>query len=534
LPQINPVKEGTKISAPTPVDLSRRPVVQVSLGCHVEGVALPHPDPLDPDTTVAGVRMRFARKPPPFNPEKIAKLRRFVDKWIKKNLVPISPDADTSVEEWLKNTNYPLWRKEELKKKWEEFTSLDDPSKKYRRCKSFMKDETYAAYKHARGINSRSDEFKCTMGPIFKLIEEQVYKCHHFIKHVPVADRPRVIQDLLYKIGVKYVATDYTAFESLFIKEIMEAIEFQLYDYMTQHLPEHQSFMKECYDTLGGVNYCDYKTFVVRLLATRMSGEMCTSLGNGFSNLMLMLFLCEEVGCTNIDGFVEGDDGIFSMVGDPPTAADFAELGMNIKIELHDRLSTASFCGIIFDEHDCINVTDPREVLAAFGWTTTNYAKASRTKLLTLLRCKGLSMAHQYPGCPIIGSLAQYALRVTRSYDVRPIIEKNHRFSMWERDQLAEAMKDVRKLKFVAPPMATRLLVEDRYDIPVSVQIQIESFLDTLDSLEPLDFEILREVCPVEWSAYFNDYFTMNKTSDKQLEFPTTIWNMIDGYDREW
>jgi len=504
------------------------------MGCHVEGVALPHPCPHDPRTTEAGVRMRFACRPPKSDPLLMSKLRTFVRKWIRDHLKPVPADSDTSVPTWLDGTNYSLKRKEELLEKWKHFTKIDDPRQKYRRCKSFMKDETYVKYKHARGINSRSDEFKCFMGPIFKLIEAQLYKDHHFIKHVPVADRPRVILDRLFKIGAIYMATDYTAFESLFTKEVMGAVEFELYSFMTSELPEHQAFMRECWETLGGENVCTFKNFVVRLLATRMSGEMCTSLGNGFSNLMFMLFLCEYVGCTEIDGFIEGDDGIFSMLGQPPTSDDFARLGLNIKIELHDRLSTASFCGIVFDEGDCVNVTDPREVLASFGWTTSNYRGASKKKMLTLLRCKGLSYAHQYPGCPVIGALAHYALRISRSYDIRGVLEKNRRLSLWEREQLVAALKDSAKLKYVEPPMATRLLIEELYNLPVELQVSIETYLQSLDDLVPLDIAVLADICPREWSHYFENYSVVARAKDRQLEYPADVWPELAEWVREW
>jgi len=539
LDKINPIKDGTKISDPRPVDLRYRPVVQVSAGCHLKGAAMVHPCPHDPATIIAGVRHRFARRPPKSDPALLADLRVFVRSWIRRNLVPLSPNSDTSVETWLESTHYSRARKDELLKKWEEFTTLDDPSKKYRFCKSFMKDETYPKYKHARGINSRSDEFKCYMGPIFKLIENKLYKIHHFIKHVPVADRSKLIQETLYREGGRYVATDYTAFESLFVRELMDVCEFELYDYMTQALPEHDKFMKECWETLGGENICDYKTFVVRLLATRMSGEMCTSLGNGFSNLMFMLFMCERKGCKEVDGYVEGDDGIFSMIGEPPSSDDFAKLGLNIKMDIHDRLSTASFCGIIFDEGDCLNVTDPREVLASFGWTTSNYKCSKPNKLKMLLRAKSLSLAYQYPGCPIIASLARYGLRVTRSVSIERLLQKPSRMSMWEKEQLIEARQAFRdkkweKMTAVEVPIATRLLVEQMYNIPINVQLDIEQYLDSLDDVQELDIPIVLDLVPQEWVHYYDNYCFDAPIRDPDLEYSSTIWNQLDGFVREW
>jgi len=533
LPALGEVKDGTKITEGRPVELSNRPIVQASLGCHFLGAALPHCDPLDPETMKAGVVKRFASKPPTADRAMRRRLKLFVKRWVKEHLTPLAPDTDVSVEHWLENTNYPLWRKEQLRKKWEEFTALDDKSKKYRMCKSFMKDETYPDFKHARGINSRSDEFKCYVGPMFKAIEEEVYKLEEFIKHVPVADRPRVIYEKLYVHGATYLATDYTSFEALFTEQLMRDCEFILYEYMTQHHPEHLRFMRAVWETLGGTNVCEFKTFVVYLIATRMSGEMCTSLGNGFSNLMFMLFMCHEKGCTNVNGFIEGDDGIFRVLGTPPTPDDFAQLGLNIKLDIHSDLSAASFCGIIFDETDLINVTDPLEVLMTFGWTTRQYYGSRKSKLLTLLRCKGLSLAHQYPGCPVISALAQYALRISRSHDVRQVLNKDHHMSMWEREQLLDAIKDERKIKAVAPGMATRLLVENKFGLPVEVQMRLEAYLNSLDTLQPLEFPELEDYTKPSWVQYYRDYSVEN-IGKKELETPGIVFNKIAGHRRGW
>ena len=68
------------MSAAREVDLSRRPPVAVSLGCHAEGFALPHPDNHDPRTTQAGVRKRFMCKPPDADEALVKELTAFVGK----------------------------------------------------------------------------------------------------------------------------------------------------------------------------------------------------------------------------------------------------------------------------------------------------------------------------------------------------------------------------------------------------------------------------------------------------------------------
>ncbi len=529
--ELKEVKEKTRIRQPMTVDLGGRPVVAVSLGPHIGdrwlsyGAACVHPDPRDPETMIAGTIKRFAYRPPTADEKLMKELGRFTEKWLKKNLTPLSPGTDVSFETWLKNTNYEEWRKVELRKAHHDGPDLwTVPARaarrkypKYFHCKSFMKDEFYQTWKHARGINSRHDKFKCLVGPIFHAIEEEVYKHPAFIKHVPVADRPDYIMKMLYRVGASYVATDYTSFESLFTRLIMQTVEFKLYDYMTKNLSVGPRFMEYVNEILGGRNKCKFKTFTVDLEATRMSGEMCTSLGNGFSNLMFMLFMCEKLGCKDVAGVVEGDDGLFTMVGAPPTKDDFAQLGLVIKMEHHQAIETASFCGLLFDPEDRLIVTDPRKVLGTFGWTKMQYLKAKDDKLDQLLRAKSLSLAYQYPGCPIISALGQYGLRITREQDLGWV--RKVTTNPWERERLDQCLKRG-PVKPIPPPHRTRQLVAKLYNIPVDVQVEIEKYLDGLSVKQPLDHPLINLLVPQPWFKYFSDYtqlHTRDMSSEKRL-----------------
>lgn len=528
LPAIDPVKEDATISEPKKVDLARRPVVQTSLGCHVSGFAMPSPCPHDPDTMVAGVLKRFLTKPPTADNDMLEALSLFVDDWLATNLVPLAPDTDLSVETWLSKTNYPEWRRKDLLEQWRACRDIYDP--KFESCSCFQKRETYPAYKHARAINARHDVFKCRFGPIAKAIEEVVYTHPSFIKHVPVRDRPEYIKNMLYRDGAKYYATDYTSFEAQFTKDIMSSVEMKLYSYMCQHLPQSHE-MELIGEVLTGRNVCKFKNFVVEVDATRMSGEMVTSLGNGFSNLMFMLFMCKWKGCTGVSGVVEGDDGLFAITGSAPTKEDFSALGLNIKMETHHSLSTASFCGIIFDDVDMANVTSPLDELVNFGWTCGRYERSKQSKLKSLLRCKALSLAYQYPGCPILQSLAQYGLRVTRSHDIRKVLA-GRSFNQWERDQLVSMLKDERGVPFKPVGMRTRLLVEERYGIPVSVQLSIEQSLDAMTELQVLDFPILSSICPRDWSHYWDTYCRPMSPKSVDLEYPGSLAPKV--FDTPW
>lgn len=433
----------------------------------------------------------------------LKKFRRFVKKWLKTHLRPLDASCDTSLETWLAGTTYSEERKAELRSKWDACKDISDPT--YHKVKSFIKDEVYAEWKHARGINSRSDEYKCYSGPIFKLIEEQLYRLPQFIKHVPVGDRAAYIHNMLYRSGSKYMATDYTTFEALFSAEVMENCEFMLYEYMTAELPSGPEWFDLIKAVQSGVNKIRFRLFGMDLPATRMSGEMCTSLGNSFSNLMFMLFCCQEAGARNVDGVVEGDDGLFVFEGPAPTPELFGRLGLDIKLEIHDSLSTASFCGIVFDLEDRCNLTDPAPILATVGWTSSKYAGASQKTHRELLRAKALSYAHMYPGCPIVQPLAQALLRATRGsdslrgYSLGP-------FNQYQRGFLSKMEHDEGKIRWRPIGLGSRRVVETKYGIPIDTQLAIEAYFENYSSVQPICSDAVSSVMHAIWKENWSMY----------------------------
>jgi len=483
----------------------RKPVA-VSLGCHVKGVALPHVDPGDARTMLDGVRKRFACQMPGRNKELLDELREFVKRKIPKMFKPLSPTSDVSVETWLESTKYPLWRKKQLIDCWKRAQDPNDP--KYSEVKSFIKDETYVDWKHARGINSRDDVKKCQIGPIFRLIEKEVFKLPNFIKKVPVRDRPQYLIDRHYKPGLRYAGTDFSQFEAHFDRELMEAIEFQLYEYMVSELPAGPEWMRIVREVISGVNKCVYKFFTLFIEARRMSGEMNTSLGNGFANLMLLLFMFHKMG-EEVDPTVEGDDGITGFSGKVPDKNLISDLGLCLKMDVYEELTHASFCGMVFDFKARNIITNPSTELAAFGWTTSQYAKSSVNRHKALLRAKAFSMAYQYPGCPILWKLAQYGLRVTEGLKAKP-----SRMNEYEREQFLEMisfvndnkLKGLPEIPIIEPSIATRQLVEKLYGITIDAQLRIEEYLDNKTEISPLDHGQIHTIMSRTWEVYFQNY----------------------------
>jgi len=343
------------------------------------------------------------------------------------------------------------------------------------------------------------------------------------VKHVPVAERPKYISDLLGAFGAAW-ATDYTAYESQFIRRIMMKCEMKLYLYMIQFLSTRSDFVRHL-EAILGKQVCIFKLAKFVLDTCRLSGEMCTSLGNGFSNLMFALFTAHKKGCTNVRIVVEGDDGLMKFDGPDLSAEDFALLGLTIKMEKHENIETASFCGIIFDSEELINIDDPREALAGLGWGGSKYTLSKPSKKIRLLRCKALSLAHQYPGCPIIQELADYALRATRSHNVGKVGLQSCR-NMWERDQLQAALNahDEGKILRKNPGPRSRALVESMYGVSVEAQLAIESYLREKNDLSPLSCDWINQIMPDVWRDYSCQYvrYTDRDSLNKQCFVQST------------
>lgn len=485
--------------------------MSTSLGFDVDGYAPCKPDLSHAPTARRGGIRRFCTKPTRPCFIKIRRLRRYARRFFRKHFTPLAPDHPVNAEFlervrwWLPLTNYPEARRLEL---WNlALTMASEYDVDNFDVKSFIKEETYPEYKDSRCINARSDECKLLLGPYFKAIEEVTYKNPHFIKHVPVHERAEYIYKMLWTPSGRYVASDYTSFEAHFTPEMMHAIEFEFYAYMSRPLGNHL-FMWICYHILAGKNNVKFRSFTVRVWGIRMSGEMCTSLGNGIANLTIMFFVLETNGCTHIRGVVEGDDALFTFSGSLPTQVMFNTLGFDIKLEYHDNLETASFCGLVFDIEDRVNVTDPKQLLLNLAWVGRKYNNASRRTQLILARAKAFSMMYSYPACPVITACARWILRCTRSIDIRHYIRESRNFNAWERDKLIEAESYGRALDLANLPIGanTRDLVKKLYNIDEKQQTDLESYFNSLTELQPMRHPVLTEILPPVASHMFDNY----------------------------
>lgn len=485
-------------------NMDKRVPVRVSLGCHVENVSLPVPDLNHGPSLLAGCTKRVAAEMPDIAHFRLRKFKRFVKRFFDKHLqsLKFEPDVSFDFEEWIESVPYPEYRKKELRRVYED--GLDkQPNLK---VKAFAKNENYPEPKHLRGIYSRHDDYKVRVGPFFKKFGDRLFALDWFIKKISVPARPTSLLEKLQRFRTIF-CTDFSQFEATFVKPLLQ-IEVYVYNLCLEGHPDRKKLV-DLFSKLLGVNEISFKDFDIRVCAKRMSGEMNTSCGNGLMNMLLSFFLLEECGNKfgDYDAYFEGDDGIIGCIF-PPTAQDYKNMGANIKIVYPHDIATASFCGNVFSPSAMHNVTNPLEASVAFGWTDAAYYTANDKVLNSLLCCKALSMAYEYPGCPILRSLSRYALRMTwsrfKDYDhLMKSLMKIKNMSIYERDLALTSIEAVRLsgVPDVEIHEETRLLVEDLYGIPVSSQLAIEAYLDSLTELCPLDFSCLE--FPKVW--YEND-----------------------------
>lgn len=423
-------------------------------------------------TQVDALARRLCRELPPIDDNELISLGAYVTQWCKDNLEPIAPGGLMTFEEWLTSTTYPEHRKVELRKVYCELHGAVPSKKRASKVKAFIKSESMIVaqvLKSARWICSRTDASKVALGPIFKSIERVVYRDHHFVKHTPVPERPALVA-ALKTAGAKFIVTDFTAFEASFRDKIIRAVEGRVYEYMLQWYPELAKFVV---DTLTGENDISTRQGVrVKIHGRRMSGDMCTSLGNGLTNLLLMGYVCNKLG-TTWDGLVEGDDGIFALYGPLPQPLHFAALGFDIKLaEIRDP-SLGGFCGIVGSEGQVLR--DPMRFLQTFGWTT-NSIEGGRKVMMGLLRSKALSALYETPACPLVSAIAARALELSLGFEPR-----------WEHDgyHFPPPPSFLPSVREISP--GNRDLFSELYGVSVETQIKAEAMIKTATDLQFLE-----------------------------------------------
>lgn len=497
----------TKITAIKPYNTARRFPVYVSLGCHVDGAACPHPDIGDSLSLMAGAQKRFLTPDLPVEPGIFRRLKAFTLKELPSICTPLAYDEYLLLVEWLEKSEYPLWRKEELRKVADE---LPDPDSfvgvlAEREIGEFTKAEPYTEYKHHRPINAAKDPEKVSLGPVFKSIEKKMFQHHEYIKKVPLPERPRYIEDYLSRVGLYPFAGDASSWEARQRRPLMFALEMAFYEYMLVLMPDlyWARILR-----ITGLNRIQAKHFVAYVLARRMSGEMNTSLGNGFNMRMIVRFVCLELlGNTVCNGVYEGDDSLVVVDKVRPTADEFLRLGIKMsKIDHYETVCEASFCGMVYDPIELANIPDPRKSVTTFGWSSKDYVGARQRILDLLLVAKAYSYLSAYNGTPVLQALALWVLKgVPHSREeVYKFVSERAVMDSYTRARLVEILRSE-----VAPRpvgMRSRLVMEAVFDLTVVQQYALEEFFE--GPIRPIPCDLLAPV-HADWLDYWDRYVSV-------------------------
>lgn len=414
----------------------------------------------------------------------------------------------------MEGTNYPLYRKQELKRQFE--LCYDPRQKKFRIVKVHGKDEPYSKFAEVRGIYSRHDIFKVLSGPLFAAIGKKMFKHEYFFKNVKTPDKVRVFLERMSGQGSAW-ETDHTSFEASF-RETQFQIEFDFYRYCCQGNPEAMDLLQYIEKVITGVNSCRNKYFKFNINARRQSGEMNTSLGNSYYNLVLGAFVAVKSGNT-IEEYlrsvlIEGDDGVARTTYIPDPLI-YAKLGHIVKLESHINPCHASFCGMIFDPDDKNIVVSPIEKILEFGWTGQEYVLASDRTHRSLIKARSMSLLYSYPGCPMVAALARKFYELTYDADASQIL-KSKTLNTYERDKWTEAIQA--PILFRDVGLKTRILVEEKFGLPISLQMEFEAYVSKITSIQPLNFPKLLDYCKPEYTLYQQNYSLYADISSRQIK----------------
>lgn len=383
-------------------------------------------------------------------------------------------DRQKLLDEWLDNSNYNGKRRNELRRLNEAFYSNDHevlkgpqhPSRMYE-LNSFIKREFYLEPKEARIINSRSDVFKAVVGPYIHALEHLVYD-EHFIKHCT----PKQVVERMNQVAEGYslfYETDYSSFEGSFDKTLLRMVEKRLLSRLLWNYPEVRQIVCHTYEIDNVLRF--KRKLAASFRGSRMSGEMWTSMCNGFMNKMLVEFMAKKAKA-DVNYLVEGDDG-FIATNKELDVSIVEKLGFKLKFDTTTNPRNISFCSLRVCEDKL--VPDIKRTLAHYGSTCDHKAvpvfksksKRALRRQKEYIRSKALSLLTVARGMPILQAVAVQQLSLTKN------VSLNIRYVDW----WEKTFFDLRKLQPEPVTMKIRRYVAKRFHIPVAKQIQIEQHI---------------------------------------------------------
>lgn len=420
-----------------------------------------------------GLIKRVAPKEKPIDPDVMRRFKEFMKDKIRH--MPVAPGGqsfEVLQEDWLSHSNYNGKRREQLRRKATEVFNHEVPRYKILRVESFIKSEFYDELKECRIINSRSDWFKAVVGPYIHLVEKYVYD-RHFIKHCLPSEVAQKMTEVARGYDLFY-ETDYSSFESSFSIDVMVECELAMFKHVLANYPEAISYIESAYKGKNFVFFKGDKTqqTTATFKGSRMSGEMWTSLCNGFTNKCLVEFMFRESN-TYGDFLVEGDDG-FICSKHPINTKLVDDLGFTLKIQEESDPTRVKFCSLSVCDGKI--VPDVPRVLSHYGkindmMIADCFRRATKRSLKNvdeLMKAKAQSLLATSRGIPILQAVAVQQLKIYSKTHLNPKY-----FDWWEKT-FFDLCKPVSPSKI---SLTMRKFVQDNFGISIDRQIEIESHI---------------------------------------------------------
>jgi len=330
------------------------------------------------------------------------------------------------------------------------------------------------------------------------MVEEMVFHDWHFIKFVPNEDRPRFLEELFR--GCDVGSNDFSSFESLIYGAVMDACECELYRWLGRDTDP--GFIEYVCGTLLDKQSQRSRNGFRASLYGRQSGDMCTSVGNGWTNLVIMSFCAFKMGWVEwgrpIHGVFEGDDSAFKLGGEPERVNDLlARLGMRAKVVLGTTIGKADFLSTCWGP-DLVPVRDFRKPYVFTPWIQV--VEHRRDLLPGFLRAKGLSLAHEMAECPVLQAMSKFILRITAGEHARYLRPD----AWWDRVIMGQSYgtSDVNPslLARLQAPISweRRVFYARQFGVSVEAQLHLESlFNDARELKMPYDPVVAALLDPV-------------------------------------
>jgi hypothetical protein len=418
----------------------------------------------------AAVEHRLTRTVPRADPAVLADFGRFVQRWLNANVTPFRDASELmTTEEWLADSSYTEQEKKDFR------TILEDGCG--RKCgpedqwaRAFIKAEGTMKYKAPRAILGRSQYYKVYFGPFVKSVENILYNSPRTAKYFAKHKTWEQLQERLNSMkGERGMESDYTSFERCFRLAFRAVCEMLLFRHMGVAIGEEYCvFLAQGEIIL--IFRSSRRCVRFKIESIRFSGDLHTSLGNGFSNLMMMLYFAWKYGA-DLDGIVEGDDGFWKITGREPTESDFLTLGFQMKLETFSHWTDASFCGKRMAGGTVI--LDPvKKIITLFTSDSAQAISPRNHRALLLAKC--MSLYYEAPGCPITSVFAVKIGGLLATRRVKPIFGLD-RFHVMDEPQQLKILDRFRQQVLPVVPHAARIAVQRFHKIDISVQHQIES-----------------------------------------------------------